>query len=79
MSCEYAPITVRCIRRAPEHLLTGPADVGDARLPDDRWLRRDLNQLHVSLSKHRQEHNLTRPSLAEKLGCEPAGCSYSAG
>src|SRR3954452_20659596 len=35
MSCQYALILLRWIRRAPEDFLTGPAvDVGDVRLPE---------------------------------------------
>ena len=35
MSCQYALIILRWIRRAPEDFLTGPViDVGDLRLPD---------------------------------------------
>lgn len=75
MSCQYALIILRWIRRPPEDFLTGPAvDVGDTRLPEvglDRRLRFDLNELHTSLDKHRQERNLTWASLAEELGCTP--------
>jgi hypothetical protein len=75
MSCQYALIILRWIRRPPEDFLTGPAvDVGDTRLPEvgpDRRLRFDLNQLHTSLNEHRQERNLTWASLAEELGCTP--------
>lgn len=76
MSCQYALIILRWIRRAPEDFLTGPAvDVGDVRLPDagpDRRLRWDLNQLHASLNEHRQERNLTWASLADELDCTPS-------
>src|ERR1044071_1720068 len=35
MSCQYAPIILRWIRRAPEEFLAGPVvDVGDVRLPE---------------------------------------------
>ena len=76
MSCQYALIILRWIRRVPEDFLTGPAvDVGDVRLPEagpDRRLRWDLNQLHAALNEHRQERHLTWKSLADELDCTPS-------
>lgn len=76
MSCQYALIILRWIRRAPEDFLTGPAiDVGVVRLPDagpDRRLRWDLSQLHAALNEHRQERNLTWAALADELACTPS-------
>lgn len=76
MSCQYALIILRWIRRGPEDFLTGPVvDVGDVRLPDagpDRRLRWDLSQLHAALNQHRQERNLTWASLADELDCTPS-------
>lgn len=76
MSCQYALIILRWIRRAPEDFLTGPVvEVGDVRLPEaapDRRLRWDLNQLHAALNEHRQQRGLTWATLAEELGCTPS-------
>lgn len=76
MSCQYALIILRWIRRAPEDFLTGPAvDVGDVRLPEagpDRRLRWDLHQLHVALNEHRQERKLTWASLADEIESTPS-------
>jgi hypothetical protein len=76
MSCQYALIILRWIRRAPEEFLTGPVlDVGDVRLPAagaDRRLRWDLGQLHSALNERRREHALTWAELAAELGCTPA-------
>jgi hypothetical protein len=75
MSCQYALIILRWIRRAPEDFLTGPVvDVGDARLPNagpDHRLRWNLGQLHAALDEHRRERNLTWVSLADELDCTP--------
>jgi len=73
MSCQYALILLRWIRRAPEDFLTGPVvDVGDTRLPEPgpgSRLRWDLPQLHAALDERRQEHRLTWTALAGELGC----------
>jgi hypothetical protein len=75
MSCQYALIILRWIRRAPEHFLTGPVvDVGDTRLPEpgpESRLRWDLSQLHAALNEHRRERELTWVALAEELNCTP--------
>ncbi len=76
MSCQYALILLRWIRRAPEDFLRGPvADVGDVRLPDagpERRLRWDLPRLHASLNEQRRERNLTWAELANTLDCTPS-------
>jgi hypothetical protein len=76
MSCQYALIILRWIRRAPEDFLTGPVvDVGDARLPEpgpDARLRWDLGQVHAALNARRQERGLTWAELAEELDCTPS-------
>jgi hypothetical protein len=76
MSCQYALIILRWIRRAPEEFLTGSVvDVGDVRLPSagpDCRLRWDLSQLHAALNEHRRERELTWASLAEALNCTPS-------
>lgn len=76
MSCQYALIILRWIRRPPEDFLTGPvADVGDVRLPEagpDRRLRWDLGQLHTALDERRRERRLTWAELAAELGCTPS-------
>ncbi|MDT5323632.1 MAG: hypothetical protein QOF25_784 [Mycobacterium sp.] len=73
MSCQYALIILRWIRRAPEDFLTGAVvDVGDVRLPEagtDRRLRWDLRQLHAALNERRRERQLTWAELATELGC----------
>jgi hypothetical protein len=75
MSCQYALIILRWIRRAPEEFLTGPVvDVGEVRLPDagtDSRLRWDLSRLHAALNEHRRERGLTWAALAEELDCTP--------
>jgi len=76
MSCQYALILLRWIRRAPEEFLSGPVvDVGDARLPEagtDTRLRWDLPQLHAALDQRRRERHLTWAALAGELGCTPS-------
>jgi len=76
MSCQYALIILRWIRRAPEEFLTGPVvDVGDARLPkagSDSRLRWDLSQVHTALNERRRERELTWAELAEELNCTPS-------
>jgi hypothetical protein len=75
MSCQYAAIILRWIRRAQEEFLTGPVvDVGDGRLPEagpNRRLRWDLRQLHAALNAYRLERQLTWTALAEELDCTP--------
>jgi hypothetical protein len=76
MSCQYALIILRWIRRAPEEFLTGPVvDVGDVRLPEagtDSRLRWDLNQVHTALNGQRRERELTWSELAAELKCTPS-------
>jgi hypothetical protein len=76
MSCQYALIVLRWIRRAPEEFLTGPVvDVGDVRLPaagSDSRLRWDLSQVHTALNERRRERELTWAELAEELDCTPS-------
>lgn len=76
MSCQYALIILRWIRRAPEEFLTGPVvDVGDIRLPEagpDSRLRWDLGQLHAALDQRRRERHLTWAALARELQCTPS-------
>lgn len=76
MSCQYALIILRWIRRAPEDFLTGPVvDVGDGRLPEPgpgKRLRWDLSQLHEALNEQRRERQLTWAELAEELNCTPS-------
>jgi hypothetical protein len=75
MSCQYALIILRWIRRAPEDFLSGPVvDVGDVRLPEagpDSRLRWDLSQVHAALNERRRECGLTWAELAEELDCTP--------
>ncbi len=75
MSCQYALIILRWIRRAPEDFLIGPVvDVGDARLPHagpDRRLRWNLTELHSALNDRRNQQQLTWSALAAQLGCTP--------
>ena len=76
MSCQYALIILRWIRRAPEDFLTGPVvDVGEVRLPGagtDSRLRWDLSQVHAALNERRRERQLTWAELAEELHCTPS-------
>ena len=76
MSCQYALILLRWIRRAPEDFLTGPTvDVGSTRLPkagSDRRLRWDLPQLHAVLNEHRNDQQLTWAELADEVNCTPS-------
>jgi hypothetical protein len=76
MSCQYALIILRWIRRAPEEFLTGPVvDVGDLRLPEagtDSRLRWDLNQVHTALNGQRREGELAWSELAAELKCTPS-------
>jgi hypothetical protein len=76
MSCQYALIILRWIRRAPEDFLTGPVvDVGDVRLPEagaDSRLRWDLGELHAALDERRRERQLTWAALADELDCTPS-------
>jgi hypothetical protein len=76
MSCQYALIILRWIRRAPEEFLTGPVvDVGDVRLPEagpDSRLRWDLSQVHAALNERRQERRLTWAEAAAELDCTPS-------
>ncbi len=73
MSCQYALILLRWIRRAPEDFLVGAVvDVGDVRLPEagpDSRLRWDLSELHAALNEHRHERRLTWAEVAEELDC----------
>jgi hypothetical protein len=75
MSCQYALIILRWIKRAPEDFLTGAVvDVGDVRLPEagpDRRLRWDLSQVHAVLNEQRRQRQLTWGRLAERLDCTP--------
>jgi hypothetical protein len=76
MSCQYALIILRWIRRAPEDFLTGPVvDVGDVALPEagpDRRLRWDLGQVHAASNEHRRDRGLTWAQLAADLNCTPS-------
>jgi hypothetical protein len=76
MSCQYALIILRWIRRAPEEFLAGPVvDVGDVRLPEagkDSRLRWDLSELHTVLNERRRGRELTWGKLAEELDCTPS-------
>jgi hypothetical protein len=76
MSCQYALIILRWIRRAPEDFLTGPVvDVGHVRLPEagaDSRLRWDLSQVHAALNQRRRERQSTWAGLGEELNCTPA-------
>jgi hypothetical protein len=75
MSCQYALIILRWLRRAPEEFLSGPViDVGDVRLPQpgsDSRLRWDLRQVHAALNERRRERELTWSELADELTCTP--------
>lgn len=75
MSCQYALIILRWIRRAPEDFLKVSAvDVGDTRLPDtdlEHRLRFDLPALHAELDEYRTSEGLTWTALGEQLGCTP--------
>jgi hypothetical protein len=76
MSCQYALIILRWIRRAPEDFLRGPvADLGDVRLPEagpETRLRWDLPQVHAALNVQRRERDLTWAELADELDCTPS-------
>lgn len=76
MSCQYALIILRWIRRPPEDFLTGPVvDVGDTQLPEagpESRLRWNLAQLHASLNAQRRARDLTWSALANELGCTPS-------
>lgn len=76
MSCQYALIILRWIRRAPEEFLAGPVvDVGDVRLPEagkESRLRWNLGQLHTALNERRGRRELTWGKLAEELDCTPS-------
>jgi hypothetical protein len=76
MSCQYALIILRWIRRAPEDFLTGPVvDVGSTRLPNagtDCRLRWDLPQLHDALNERRNERRLRWVGLADEINCTPS-------
>jgi hypothetical protein len=76
MSCQYALIILRWLKRVPEEFLTGPVvDVGQSRLPaagPDRRLRWDLNRLHAALNEQRQADGLTWAALAAEVGCTPS-------
>ena len=76
MSCQYALIILRWIRRSPEEFLTGPrVDVGDTRLPEpgpDRRLRWDLGEMYVALNAQRRERGLTWVALAQEIECTPS-------
>lgn len=76
MSCQYALIILRWIRRAPEEFLTGPVvTVGKTRLPNagpDRRLRWNLNALYAALNAQRSERGLTWAQLATELDCTPS-------
>jgi hypothetical protein len=75
MSCQYALIMLRWIRRAPEDFLAGPVvEVGDVRLPEagtDSRLRWDLSEVHAALNERRRDDQLTWAELAEELNCTP--------
>ena len=75
MSCQYALILLRWIRRAPEDFLVGAVvDVGDTRLPEagpDTRLRWDLSELHAALNEYRTEGRLTWAEVARELDCTP--------
>ena len=76
MSCQYALILLRWIRRAPEDFLVGDAvEVGDTRLPEpgpQLRLRWDLGRLHADLNERRTERGLTWAALGDELGCTPS-------
>jgi hypothetical protein len=76
MSCQYALILLRWIRRAPEDFLSGPVvDVGDVGLPEagaDSRLRWALNELYEAVNERRRERHLTWAELAEELDCTPS-------
>lgn len=76
MSCQYALVLLRWIRRRPEDFLTGPVvDVGDLPLPEagpDSRLLFDLNQVHGALDERRRTEGLTWAQLADALGCTPS-------
>src|SRR5689334_18982286 len=76
MSCQYALILLRWLRRAPEEFLTGPVvDVGAVPLPEpgpDRRLRWDLSELHAALNERRRERGVTWAELAQELDCTPS-------
>jgi ribosomal protein L29 len=75
MSCQYALIILRWLRRAPEEFLNGPVvEVGDVRLPQpgsDSRLRWDLAQVYTALNERRRERELTWSELADELTCTP--------
>ncbi len=85
MSCQYALILLRWIRRAPEDFLTGPVvRVPDVQLPEagpDRRLRWDLGRLHAALNDRRRARGLTWAQLGGEIECtpepahQPARCS----
>jgi hypothetical protein len=76
MTCQYALIILRWVRRAPEEFLTGPVvDVGGTTLPQPgpQWrLRWDLGEVHALLNQRRQDEGLTWTALADVIGCTPS-------
>jgi hypothetical protein len=76
MSCQYALILLRWIRRAPEDFLSGPVvDVGDTTLPEPgpgSRLRWNLPQLYEALNEQRRERGLTWAALGAELNCSPS-------
>jgi len=76
MSCHYALILLRWVRRQPEDFLTGRVvDVGRAPLPEagpDKRLLFDLAQVHGALNERRIDGGLTWGQLADEIGCTPS-------
>lgn len=76
MSCQYALILLRWLRRAPEDFVVGRvADLADVALPEaapDQRLRWNLPELHAAMNARRQERGLTWARLADELDCTPA-------
>jgi hypothetical protein len=76
MSCQYALILLRWLRRPPEDFLTDDSrHVGDATLPEpgpDSRLRWDLPQVHLALNERRTDLRLTWSALADQLECTPS-------
>src|SRR3954453_19584133 len=70
MSCQYALIILRWIRRAPEGFLTGPvAEVGATRLAEVGEATRlcwEHPQLHAAVNDRRLEHEPTWAQLAQE-------------
>ncbi len=76
MTCQYALLLPRWLKKAPEDFLTEPGvQVGDTRLPNagpDRRLRFDLPELYAALDARRRELDMSWVALGAALDCSPS-------